>query len=133
MTLFLSAASPPSHPPSQLSHTVINSTTVYLTWEVPENYSSNDITGFSLVYKTSVGQVIPVDTNIGPEVRSIEVTDLLPGARYTFRLSLLNQHGAGPSRNLTITLPGGGEQLGKSNAGRIKFDNLRSLAIIVYI
>ena len=114
-SLSVSAASPPLYPPSQFSHTIINSTSVSLTWEVPANYSANEITGFSLVYKTNVGQVIPVDTDIGPEVRSTEVTDLTPGSTYTFRLSLLNQFGVGPSRNITVTLPGGEEEIRKSN------------------
>lgn len=90
----------------------INSTAVQLTWVAPNNMGPNEITGYSLSYQTAVGQVIPVDLDIGPDQRSFVVTDLEPGRTFTFRLSAKNVHGTGHPANSTVRLPGGEQELG---------------------
>lgn len=82
-------------------------------WSPPNNTNPNDITGYSLFYKTSVGQVISVDMYIGPEERSAMITGLQPGRMYTFRVAANNTFGAGTPANFTLTLPGGEEELGR--------------------
>lgn len=80
-----------------------------LTWTAPNNQGPNEITGFKLSYKTSAGQIVVVDENIGVDQRTFEVLNLQAGMTYTFRLAAVNVFGAGPSANLTVTLPPGGE------------------------
>ena len=102
----LLAGSPPPEPPAQLMGAVINSTSVELMWVAPSNQGPNEITGYTLSYKTSVGQIITVDENLGVEQRTYEVIDLEAGMTYTFRVAAVNMFGAGPLANLTLTLPG---------------------------
>lgn len=102
----LSIASPPLELPSQLTYTIINSTAILLMWAAPNTTDPDEITGYCLSYKTSIGQVIPVDADIAANQRSVVVTDLQPGRTYTFRLCAKNVYGAGPPANLTIQLPG---------------------------
>ena len=66
-------------------------------------------------YKTSAGQIFVVDERIGVEQRTYEVINLEAGMTYTFNLAAVNAFGAGPSANLTITLPGGEEGKGRLN------------------
>lgn len=113
MTSCLLAGSPPPEPPAQLTGAVINSTSVELTWVAPNNQGPNEITGYTLSYKTSVGQIVVVDESIGVEQTTYEVFNLQAGMTYTFRLAAVNVFGAGPSANLTITLPGGEGEKGK--------------------
>ena len=106
MTSCFLAGSPPPEPPAQLTGAVINSTSIELTWVAPTNLGPNEITGYTLSYKTSVGQIVVVNKSIGVEQTTYEVFNLQAGMTYTFRLAAVNVFGAGPSANLTITLPG---------------------------
>ena len=106
-------ASPPTELPSHLSYTVVNPTSILLMWAAPNTTNLGEITGYCLSYKTNVGQVIPVNTDIRPNQSSIVVTDLRPGRTYTFRLCAKNVYGAGPSANLTIQLPAAEAEKGK--------------------
>lgn len=114
MTSPLLAGSPPPEPPAQLTGAVINSTSVELMWVAPSNQGPNEITGYILSYKTSVGQIISVDENVGVEQRTYEVVNLEAGMTYTFRLAAVNIFGAGPLANLTLTLPGSEVSKGKN-------------------
>ena len=114
MTSSLLAGSPPPEPPAQLTGAIINSTSVELMWVAPSNQGPNKITGYILSYKTSVGQIISIDENVGVEQRTYEVVNLEAGMTYTFRLAAVNTFGAGPLANLTLTLPGSEVSKGKN-------------------
>lgn len=95
-------------------------------WAAPNSTNLDAITGYCLSYKTNVGQVIPVEADIGRNQSSIVVTDLQPGMTYTFRLCARNVYGAGPSTNLTVQLPGGEGEKGKGISQAVMYQLIYS-------
>ena len=95
----------PSSPPSSFSVTVISSTSIRASWQLPPADSQNGIiTGFKLFYKKndSAGAPITLHINNG-ETYKINVTGLEKYTEYEFQVLAFTSIGDGPKSSPMVT------------------------------